>query len=673
MKSLSLAAVVIATSAGTVFAQARITPSHPQQQPTTKQSPLVKKMTTPAAHKLSNGNHPMAGPNDSCSSPAIAVDGPNAWDNTGATLDGPQPCGLIGSDVWYSYTASGTGNTTATFCGGTTADTVMAVYNTPGTCPLSTDLIVCDDDSGCGLQSTVQWATTAGTTYMIQAGGFNGAQGTGTLTITPPGPPITNDDCSSPTVLVGGGPFPVDNDGATTGAEGQANANCLFYSTTNITNDVWYTWNATVTGPVSIDLCAATGTLTDSKMAVYSGAGCPSGSALACNDDSCNFLSKVVVTVTAGQDYTFQIGNFPGASEGTGTLTITPQVVYPGCRYDDGVSENSIGINAGGFGILWMHRFGNLGDSTVVSSISAAYGTAAFPGNAPPNGTAVVAGIWNDPTNDGDPTDAVLVATTNTTVQNVDTDILNTINFSPPVVTTGVYFVGVGLTLAAPGFPATLDTSTASSGRAWIVGNSTGACNYAALATNSIPPLDEDGVLPGVWLLRADCAAKGAMDPFCFGDGSGNPCPCGNTGATGNGCGNSAHPGGANMAASGSASLVLDTATLTVTDHRPSTLAVLFQGNPNNPVLMYGDGLRCIGGSLKRPFKMTPANAATLTIPSASSNPPSPATLSSQSAAKGDPLTIGAVRGYQLVYRDNGGPCGTGFNATNGIRIVWAP
>ncbi len=667
MKSLSLAAVVIATSAGTAIAQQRFSTSHPQ--PTTKAAPAVKNAT--ATHQRVV-NHPLTGGNDSCSTPDVAVDGPNAWDNTAATLDGPQPCGSIGADVWYTYTAASSGTVVASFCGGTGADTVLAVYNT-STCPTLSDLISCNDDT-CNFQSQVSWAATAGSTYILQAGGFSGSTGTGTLNISPPAPPAPNDDCSSPIVLVGGGPFPFNNTSATTGAEGQANGNCLFFSTTSIANDVWYTWNATVSGPVSIDMCAGGGTVTDTKMAVYAGAGCPGGSALACNDDSCSLLSKCTVTVTAGQDYTFQIGNFPGASQGTGTITITPQVVYPGCRYDDGSAEDAVGINSAGFGVVWMNAFGAAGDSTVITTASFAYGTAAFPGNCPPNGTPVTAAIWNDPTNDGDPTDAVLLGTASTTVQNADMNILNDVTFSPPIVTSGVYFIGASIVEPPAGhFVASLDESQASGGRSWVVGNSTGACNLNSLGSNSIPPLDEDNVAPGVWLIRGDCLAKGAIDPFCFGDGTGLPCPCGNTGATGNGCGNSAHSTGANMAASGTASLAADSVVLSITDHRPSTLAVLFQGTPQAVTLMYGDGIRCIGGSLKRPFKMAPANAATLTIPSASSTPPSPATLSSQSAAKGDPLSAGSVRGYQLVYRDNGGPCGTGFNATNGIRVVWAP
>jgi len=668
MKSLSLAAVVIATSAGTAIAQQRFSPTHPE--PMVKPTP-VKNAPMPQK-RLGNVNHPLVGANDSCTTPATAVDGPNAWDNTGATLDGPVPCGSIGADVWYTYTATGTGSSTASFCGGTGTDTVLAVYNV-ATCPALGNLIVCNDDT-CNFQSQVSWSTTMGTTYMIQAGGFSGSQGTGTLTISPPAPPAPNDDCANPIVLVGAGPFPFNSTGATTGTQGQAEGLCNFFGFTQIATDVWYTWNATVTGPVAIDLCAPPTTAVDTKMAVYAGAGCPSGSALACNDDSCGLLSKVTVNVTMGQDYTIQLGNYPGGggATGTGTITITPQVVYPGCRLDDGSSEDSVGINSAGFGVLWINKFGAAGQSNVITTIHAAYGNTAFPGNCPPNGTPVTAGIWNDPTNDGDPTDAVLLATANSTVQNGDTDIFNDITFSPPVVTSGVYFVGVGLVEPPVGhFPASLDESQASGGRAWVVGNSTGACNYSSLGSNSIPPLDEDNVAPGVWLLRADCTAKGSMDAFCFG-GVDLPCPCGNNGAATNGCRNSANPNGANLAATGTASLAADTVVLTCTGHRPSTLAVLFQGSPISPVL-YGDGIRCIGGTLKRPFKMTPANAPSLVIPSATSTPPTPATLSSQSAAKGDPLSAGSVRGYQLVYRDNGGPCGSGFNASNGIRIVWAP
>jgi len=165
--------------------------------------------------------------------------------------------------------------------------------------------------------------------------------------------------------------------------------------------------------------------------------------------------------------------------------------------------------------------------------------------------------------------------------------------------------------------------------------------------------------------------------PFCFGDGSGSgpQCPCGNNGAPGNGCANSTHPGGANLSSTGIPSLSNDTLRLHVTDQHPSSLSLFVQGTLEVGPFLYGDGLRCVGGQLKRLFIVKNAHAENVSAPTALSIPPLPATVSSQSAALGDPLFVGAVRGYMVFYRDpdpNFCPPGT-FNVTNALRVVWAP
>jgi hypothetical protein len=171
-----------------------------------------------------------------------------------------------------------------------------------------------------------------------------------------------------------------------------------------------------------------------------------------------------------------------------------------------------------------------------------------------------------------------------------------------------------------------------------------------------------------------DSCTPGTVDPHCFGDGSLAPCPCGNNGLPGSGCGNSDHPGGANLSATGAPSLGADTLQLVSSGHHSSSLAIFVQGAPTGGAFAYGDGLRCIGSPLKRVFKMAPASTPTLVAPSVASSPPTPATISSQSAALGDSLLPGTIREYQMFYRDPVNFCTpASFNVTNGMRVVWAP
>ena len=172
------------------------------------------------------------------------------------------------------------------------------------------------------------------------------------------------------------------------------------------------------------------------------------------------------------------------------------------------------------------------------------------------------------------------------------------------------------------------------------------------------------------------CACAGQqVSPFCIGDGSSTPCPCANNGAIGNGCANSDHPGGANLGSTGNPSLANDTLVLTATDIHKSSLQLLVQGDAEIPPVNYGDGLRCISGNLKREFKVKGNGGTTTSFPALNSIPPSPATISGQSAALGDVLSPGDVRGYQVYYRDPvAGFCPSEtFNVTNAVRVTWGP
>jgi trimeric autotransporter adhesin len=156
---------------------------------------------------------------------------------------------------------------------------------------------------------------------------------------------------------------------------------------------------------------------------------------------------------------------------------------------------------------------------------------------------------------------------------------------------------------------------------------------------------------------------------FCFGDGSLVACPCANDGLAGHGCENSASTGGALLAASGTTTG--DTLVLTQADMLPTALSIFAQGSAElgSPVV-FGDGLRCVGGALKRLY------AKSAVLGTASAPEPGDSSISARSAELGDPLFPGDVRYYYVYYRDSSpsfcaSPAGNTFNVGNALRVTW--
>jgi hypothetical protein len=158
--------------------------------------------------------------------------------------------------------------------------------------------------------------------------------------------------------------------------------------------------------------------------------------------------------------------------------------------------------------------------------------------------------------------------------------------------------------------------------------------------------------------------------PFCFGDGTqATPCPCANSGQSGRGCDNSAATGGARLSATGMTNP--DTLVFASASELPTALTIFLQGNASlSTGLIFGDGVRCAGGSLKRLYARN-AVAGTATAPGAGD--PS---VSTRSANLGDPIAPGTQRWYQAYYRDPvlafcSNPPGNSWNVSSGLAVSW--
>lgn len=150
--------------------------------------------------------------------------------------------------------------------------------------------------------------------------------------------------------------------------------------------------------------------------------------------------------------------------------------------------------------------------------------------------------------------------------------------------------------------------------------------------------------------------------PYCFGTAA--TCPCGNAGAPGNGCANSANVLGGHIDATGSASVAGDSVVLTGSNMPPGGPCLYFQGT-GQASLPFGDGILCIGGVITRLGVKFNNALGTSTIPSGIDPPLS---------IMGGVPAAGGFRFYSSWYRDAALFCTPAtFNVTNGVGVLWTP
>ncbi len=162
--------------------------------------------------------------------------------------------------------------------------------------------------------------------------------------------------------------------------------------------------------------------------------------------------------------------------------------------------------------------------------------------------------------------------------------------------------------------------------------------------------------------------------PFCAGDGTlATACPCANSGAAGRGCENSIATGGAWLSSTGLASLAADGVCLQSAGELPSAPTVFLQGSSSsNAGIVFGDGIRCVSGALKR-IGIHAASGGSVSYPVAGDT-----SISARSAILGDLILSGQARYYQAYYRDPNpafcpNPPGNGWNVSSGQIVTWWP
>lgn len=157
---------------------------------------------------------------------------------------------------------------------------------------------------------------------------------------------------------------------------------------------------------------------------------------------------------------------------------------------------------------------------------------------------------------------------------------------------------------------------------------------------------------------------------FCFGDGSGTPCPCGNevTAGSQTGCANSTG-GGATLLPTGTSSVSADGLEFSLVGGEAQTFALLWSGDNKLAsglgipfINNLSDGLRCMGGmALRHGVRMTDATGATF-------NTWGPGII-----AQG-PFVSGQTRHFQVFYRKLPSTvCLTGLNTTQAVSVTFVP
>jgi hypothetical protein len=268
--------------------------------------------------------------NDDCADAVPLLNGDTAYNTTYALTDGDphdecQYDGQTYNDLWYTYTASCTGQVTFETCNNTDYDTDLVVYSDDGSGCGDLDLVGCNDDTaGCGdWGSRIQLDVVQGEDYVVRVGGFDsGDAGAGTLHVSCDLIEQPNDDCLD-AIAIGTGVHWIDTQSAST--DGPSHPECEESGDGGITvNDLWYLWTAPCEGTVVVSTCDNVNF--DSDLVLYEwGGSCESSALLGCNDDGPNcsgYTSYLEAEVHKGGVYLLRVGGWNNNESGWGWMLV---------------------------------------------------------------------------------------------------------------------------------------------------------------------------------------------------------------------------------------------------------------------------------------------------------------------------------------------------------------
>ncbi|MBL8133507.1 MAG: S8 family serine peptidase [Anaerolineae bacterium] len=236
----------------------------------------------------------------------------DVWNAT--QINDPTVCGS-NHMVWYRYTfASGSPRPLIIDTEGSSYDTILGIYTSPN--PVTPTLIACDDDSGTGSASRIEFTASAGVIYYIGVASYYALNGEVSLTLNVNQAPPANDQWDG-SYTVGGLPYTMSQTYVRFATMTGDPTTCASHDV------VWYRYWSNSGQPRQI-VVDTEGSTYDTVLGVYTSPGAPIPTLIGCDDDSgAGTASRVEFTASVGTIYYIAAGAYSAlASDQTLTLNV---------------------------------------------------------------------------------------------------------------------------------------------------------------------------------------------------------------------------------------------------------------------------------------------------------------------------------------------------------------